>query len=553
MFHLFRGHLLPSIPLWAVTLFTLALPRHACTVAQAQVGASTTLVDRSDAVPEKVRLLSEAYSNQDYDLAMSLAESVKDTLTLQRQTQQPIAPPRIAADHFAPVAELPALWASWSSGWSYYKPLAVVETAGIRRTAEPIDISVGFRDDQVTNLYREVRVARVDRQQRLLHEVPSQVYGETFRDGQRFCQIVFMADIAANERADYLILYGNPNAEWPAYTTDLNVRGEGYGLDIENNHFLARLSRQVGQLERLTYKRQHSLELFAGGKGHGEPPGIDWAHDYVDAGHFQKFRMRNWSACPNYEVVKGPLCVRVRRWGFPHSPIHPLFTPSRMHMDQTYVFYAGLPYFIKEGRFDIIKELVIEATRDDEWVFSGYSFTDKLWMDREGKMHEGDVPQDQQQDLWGVGFYNRTSRDAFVALWLDHSSKNFDAIQHGGEPTLNYVGHGQLWSRYPAGPDDVSGGHIDPATKRLRRCAVSRRRGRRTIGAIAAAAAPSTGCHRQTSFARCRRAIEWLLGSRGRDAGNGAPQARAVAGAAKSARRSTLQNRCECRRHGICL
>ena len=222
------------------------------------------------------------------------------------------------------------------------------------------------------------------------------------------------------------------------------------GLDIENNHFLARLSRQMGQLERLTYKRQHSLELFAGGKGHGEPPGIDWAHDYVDAGHFQKFRMRNWSACPNFEVVRGPLCVRVRRWGFPHSPVHPLFTPSRMHMDQTYVFYAGLPYFIKEGRFDIIKELEIEATRDDEWVFSGYSFTDKLWMDHDGKLHEGDVLEEQQEDLWGVGFYNRTSRDAFMALWLDHSSENFDGIQHGGEPTLNYDGHGQLWSRYPA-------------------------------------------------------------------------------------------------------
>jgi metal-sulfur cluster biosynthetic enzyme len=65
-------------------------------------------------------------------------------------------------------------------------------------------------------------------------------------------------------------------------------------------------------------------------------------------------------------------------------------------------------------------------------------------------MHEGDVPNDHQKDLWGVGFFNRTSRDAFTALWLDHESENFDGIQHGGEPTLNYDGHGQLWSRYPA-------------------------------------------------------------------------------------------------------
>jgi metal-sulfur cluster biosynthetic enzyme len=449
MVHTLRRPLMRLIPLWAIALTAIAPPERS-TVAQAQEGSAITLKSRSDAVPDKLRQLSEAYAEQDYDLAMSLAESIKDTLSLQRQLEQPISPPRIAADHFEPTTNLPASWASWSSGWSYCKPLTVVETVGISRKAEPIDVSVGFRDDQVTDPHREVRVARVDRQKHTLHEVTSQVYQEIYREGQRICRIVFLANAGPNERADYLIFYGNPNAERPAYATDLKVHGEGQGLDIENNHFLARLSRQMGQLERLTYKRQHSLELFAGGKGHGEPPGIDWAHDYVDAGHFQKFRIRNWSACPNYEVVKGPLCVRVRRWGFPHSPVHPLFTPSRIHMDHTYVFYAGLPYFFKEGRFDVIKELEIEASRDDEWVFSGYSFTDKLWMDHDGKLHEGDVPEDQQEDLWGVGFYNRTSRDAFMALWLDHSSENFDGIRHGGEPTLHYNGHGQLWSRYPA-------------------------------------------------------------------------------------------------------
>jgi metal-sulfur cluster biosynthetic enzyme len=417
----------------------------------AQVGSTTTRNDRSDDVSEKLGLLQEAYSHGHYDLAMSLAESVKDTLSFERQSDQQIGSPQIAYDHFVAVTKLSAAWANWSAGWSFCKPLTVFESAGIHRAAEPVDISVGFRDEQVTDLYREVRVVRVDHQDRVLREIPSQIYGEAYRDGQRSCQIVFLADVAANQRADYLIFYGNPDAELPAYTTDLKVRGEGYGLDIENNHFVARLSRQMGQLERLTYKRQHGLELFAGGKGHGEPPGIDWAHDYVDPGNFQKFRMRNWSACPNYEVVKGPLCVRVRRWGFPHSPVHPLFTPSRMHMDQTYIFYAGLPYFFKEGRFDMVKNFAIEKMRDDEWVFSGYSFTDKLWMDREGKLHEGDVSGQHTDDLWGVGFYHRTSRDAFMALWIEHSSVHFDGIQHGGAPSLNYDGHGQLWSRYPAG------------------------------------------------------------------------------------------------------
>jgi hypothetical protein len=44
----------------------------------------------------------------------------------------------------------------------------------------------------------------------------------------------------------------------------------------------------MGQLEHLVYKREHGQELFAYAEGHGEPPGIDWAHDYVTSGNFQR-------------------------------------------------------------------------------------------------------------------------------------------------------------------------------------------------------------------------------------------------------------------------
>ncbi len=68
---------------------------------------------------------------------------------------------------------------------------------------------------------------------------------------------------------------------------------------------------------------------------------------------------------------------------------------------------------------------------------------------RQGKLHQGEVPAAEAEDLWGVGFFNRTSLDAFVALWLEHAAEGHE-IAHGGAPTLQYDGHGQLWSRYPA-------------------------------------------------------------------------------------------------------
>jgi metal-sulfur cluster biosynthetic enzyme len=406
--------------------------------------------DRSDSVQEKLRLLQAAYAAGQLDLAMSLSDIVQHTLAFEQQQTAELSSPVVAANRFVKVSDLPKAWAAWAQGWSYCKALSFFETVGIERSAEPIDLSLAFDAGQVTDLAREVRVARIDPRTGALHQVPCQVYAESRRGKQRHCQLVLQADVAAHQQASYLVFYGNPLAERPDYATDLCVTGEGYGLDIENQHFKAQLSRQMGQLERLTYRRQHGLELYAGGKGHGEPPGIDWAHDYVDAEHFQKLRMRNWPRCPNYDVAHGPLCARVRRWGFPYSPVHPLFTPSRIHMDQTYVFYAGLPYFFKESRFDVIKDVVIEAMRDDEWVFSGYSFTDTLWFDRQGKLHEGTVPAESIENLWGAGFFNRTSRDAFIALWLEHEAQGFDKLKHGGVPNLHYDGHGQLWSRYPA-------------------------------------------------------------------------------------------------------
>ncbi len=405
--------------------------------------------DHSDSVPTKLQLLQAAHANGEHDLAMSLAHSINDTLSFERQLAN-VEAPDVSSDVVLLMRDLPMAWSAWASGWELAKPVSLFETVGIARQAEPVELTVAFNIHEIDDPAREIRVAHIDPNNGQLREVRSQVWDDRRHGDERHCRVMFLADVPMHERADYLILYGNRFAELPRYTSDLTTTGEGYGLDIENAHYVARLSRQVGQLERLTYKRQHGLELYAGGKGHGEPPGIDWGHDYVDPGHFQKHRMRNWAECPNFEVVKGPLCVRVRRWGFPHSPLHPVFTPARMHMDQTYTFFAGQPYFFKEGRMDNVQEHRIEAMRDDEWVFSGYSFNHQLWIDAQGKLHEGEVPSAHANNLWGVGFYHDVSRDAFIALRLDHSAVNYPDPAHGGVPTLHYDGHGQLWSRYPA-------------------------------------------------------------------------------------------------------
>ncbi len=404
----------------------------------------------SDSVAEKLHLLGEAYRAGNHDLAMSLAESIKDTLSFERQTPGAVGEATVTAAAFRPVGELPAAWREWASGWAYWQAVAVSETAGLGRDREPLMVDAAFPAAGVSDLRRELRVARLDAAGGRLVEVPSQVCGLVRQGDELRCRLVFLADVPANGQTHYGLFCGNPAAELPEYPTDLKVAGDGVGLDIQNGYYVARLSRQMGQLERLTYKREHGLELNAGGPGHGEPPGIDWAHDYVPEDGIQKLRITNWSDCPNYEVSRGPLCVEVRRWGFPHSPLHPVFTPSRLHIDVTYTFFAGVPYFLKQGRMDAVKDMAISALRDDEWVFSGFSFTDPLWIDGAGRVHEG-APAAEQRDMHGIGYFNRHSRDAFIALWLDLEADQFEGLQRWAAPMMYYRPHGHCWARYPAG------------------------------------------------------------------------------------------------------
>lgn len=428
------------------------------TPARLRAQSGENAAQRTDSFETKVRLLEEAWKRGDFDLARSLTHSLRDTVIQAQHEQQRPGESSIETSKFQSTHSLPPAWRQWSRGWKYFKVLSVEEPIGEARSSEPVEVALNFAADQASSLAREIRVARVDAGR--LVEVPCQVFGEVRRGNERFCKILWMADSGPKQAQQFLVFYGNPDAELPEYPSDLVTEGQGFGLDISNAFFKVALSRQTGQIERLTLRREHGLELYAGGEGHGEPPGIDWAHDYVDAGGFQKLRITLWETCPDYEVVRGPLCTIVRRWGFPHSPVHPVYSPARLHIDVEYRFYSGLPWFHKLGTMKAVQTFEASALRDDEWVFTGQPFTDPVWMDREGKLHVGAVETAHQEDLWGVGFFNRESKDSFVALFLDHSAQGLPELKHTGAPQMFYRWHGQVWSRYPLPAPTVPEGAV---------------------------------------------------------------------------------------------
>lgn len=413
---------------------------------------------RTDSFDRKLELIKAAHQKGQYHLVRALTDSLRSTAIQEAQQLADPGTPLLPASAHRETASLPAAWRQWAAGWAYYKTFALEEPIGRNHPFQPVEISLAFPASQIASPAREVRLARVEGN--TLREVPSQVHSDVTRGSEHHCKLLFLTAAPANARTTYVIFYGNPDAELPAYPTDLITSGEGYGLDIENDFYKARLSRQMGQLERLTFKRRHGLELFAGGEGHGEPPGIDWAHDYVSSGNFQKLRITLWERCPDYEVTRGPLCTIVRRWGFPYSPVHPVYSPARIHFDVEYRFFSGMPWFLKTSRIDALQTTEVDALRDDEWVFSGQSFTDILWMGADGQLHTGEVPAAQRENLWGVGFMSRESRDAFMALYLEHRGENLPPLKHGGAPLFYYEWHGRVWSRYPLPVKTVPAGAV---------------------------------------------------------------------------------------------
>lgn len=403
--------------------------------------------DRTDRFEVKKELIKTAWEKKDFRQVRALANSIRISSNQARIDNDIPGAPVSASSDFKKVSDLPVQWQNFARGWSYYKTFSVSDQNNFKRTQEPVEVLLSFPADRVNFLGRELRLVKLENGK--LSEVVSQVFNEIKRGENLYCKLIFLADCNANAKQTYFVFFGNPDAEMPDYISDLETKGEGYKLDIENNFFKVKLSRQHGKIERLTIKRNHGLMLYPGGVGHGEPGNIDWSNDYMADGGFQKYRIALWDECPDYEVIQGPVCTIIRSWGFPYSPLHPVFSPSRLNIDVEYRFYSGLPYFHKYCRMLATKDFQVGAIRDDEWVLPGKILPEILWIDEKGKLHIGPVATEHAEKLWGVGFYNKDTSDSFIALYLEHKAEGIPILHTGVPRTDTTPFHGQVWARYP--------------------------------------------------------------------------------------------------------
>ncbi len=157
-------------------------------------------------------------------------------------------------------ASLPQSWGSPPLGWQYAKRLVLVNDTAHDRRGEPVEADVDIHAAHVTNLGREVRVARLQSENGPMEVVPSQAHLMDREDELLRCRLFFLADVAAGGSATYFLLYGNPEAPEPCYDTDLKVSGEGHALEVENEYYRAVLGKMNGNWKN-HYSKRGSAEL----------------------------------------------------------------------------------------------------------------------------------------------------------------------------------------------------------------------------------------------------------------------------------------------------
>lgn len=332
----------------------------------------------------------------------------------------------------------------FDTAWKKYKSVVLSETAGIDRTAEPVEVLLPFYPDEVTDLKREIRVVAFDPVTKSVKEITSQVYdiqeylvdddlapdenGVPTRDVPVWMpsvstRVAFLADVPARSSRIFLVYYGNKEAMVKAYDTDLKMSGEAPGLQIDNNRIQVALHPLSGHFDQLTLKArpQHPLyhRLETNGAIHWNPevyaPPAPWTHT------------SDWNPPENVQFNTGPVISFSDVWG-------PLRDIPEVDASVRYEFFSGKPYFISTTNLRINETVQVNALRNAEVVIKRELITHAAWYDAlRGKIMEYDVTNMPEltdvkilDDVPWISFYNKETGIGFAGIQLNYSNTGLE-------------------------------------------------------------------------------------------------------------------------------
>ena len=328
--------------------------------------------------------------------------------------------------------------------WTKYKSVVVSEAAGVDRVAEPVEVLLPFYPDEVTDLKREIRVVAFDPATKAVREIISQVYdiqqylteddmapdenGKPTRDVPVWMptvstRVAFLADVPARSSRIFLVYYGNKNAMIKHYDSDLQVKGEAPGLQIDNSAIQIGLHPLSGHFDQLTLKSKPDHPLYhrleTNGAIHWNPeiytPPTPWTHT------------SDWNPPENVQFNTGPIISFSDVWG-------PLREIPEVDASVRYEFFAGKPYFISTTNLRINETVHVIALRNAEIVIKRELISHAAWYDAlRDKVMEFDVTNMPEltdvkmlDDVPWISFYNTETGIGFAGIQLNYSNAGLE-------------------------------------------------------------------------------------------------------------------------------
>lgn len=274
----------------------------------------------------------------------------------------------------------------WSA-WKYRMPITLTNRSAESAGLVPVDVTFSLFADQCKNPEKEIRLTlKTPGGER---EVPFQLSNLSRwtkdTDGQRSLptvngMITFFDEAPGDGDAEYVLLYGNPNARTPSFPTDITVSGTKPAWSIDNSVMTVELrgkrtglpestNHDSGQLAQVILKKRPETPVTTeSGIVHWNPgifvPTRGWIHSTA------------WDPPEVCEIEQGPLYVKVKRSGiFPGIP--------EAKLSITYRIFTGRSYVESGTVIEILDDIGVVALRNDELIFEQGFFSQVGW-DRNG-------------------------------------------------------------------------------------------------------------------------------------------------------------------------
>jgi len=351
----------------------------------------------------------------------------------------------------------------WNTKWKYYKSIVVSEDYGLDRKNEPVEFSLVFYPDQITDISKELRIVQIDKNGNT-KVLPSQVYNvqkylkeDKARHGDDgklrpfywlpsvYAKVVVPISIEEKSNTVLLAFYGNPKAEKPEIKSNLKVTGEGLGLTIENEFYKVKLHPESGMLHEVTLKDKPELtlehKLETNGAIHWNPgaysPKRPWMH------------ASDWNPPENFETISGPIMFTLHRKG--HMPNMP-----EIALAITYKFFGNSPFILMSTALEIKKTIPLQALRNAEIVFNHKLIDKAAWQDPTSDdpiiINLDDVPNLTEihlpLDVSWVSFINSKEKLGFAGIPLEYTNSSLNNEPFDYDPYM-YITKGPwvYWTR----------------------------------------------------------------------------------------------------------